>query len=331
MLEARLAPSLALLLLGVAFPAHAEPVAALRPVQTIALPGVEKRIDHMAVDPRGQRLFVAALGNGSLEVIDLAVGKRVKSVPGLKEPQGVAYLPDLKRVIVATGGGKVVAFDDSTLKPVATLDGMDDADNVRVDAAANQIYVGYGDGALAVIDPKAMRKLADIKLPGHPESFRLEQGGPLIYVNVPTAKEIVVVDRKRQLIISTIPLSFAANYPLWLDDAHHRLFVGTRRPPRLVVVDAQSHPLADVPCVEDTDDLFYDAERSRVYVTGGEGFVDVFDAKDGGPYPRLARLPSADRARTSLWVPELRRLFVAAPRVGSTDAAIHVFEAPATK
>jgi DNA-binding beta-propeller fold protein YncE len=312
--------------------AHAEAPPPLRPVQIIPLPGVEKRIDHLAVDVRGQRLFVAALGNGSLEVIDLALGKRVRSVPGLKEPQGVAYLPDLKRVLVATAGGTVVAFDDSTFRPLATIENLDDADNLRVDTAANQVYVGYGEGALAPIDPKTMKKLADIKLPGHPESFRLEQDGPLVYVNVPRAKAIVVVDRKQRHIVSTMPLaSFAANYPMVLDEAHHRLFVGTRRPPRLLVVDARGHLLANVPCVEDTDDLFYDAERERVYVTGGQGFVDVFDARDNGKYDRIARLPSADGARTSLWVPELRRLFVAAPKRGGTDAAIHVFEAPATK
>src|SRR3954453_7557642 len=178
----------------------------LRAVQIIGLPGVEKRIDHLAVDPTGQRLFVAALGKGTLEVIDLKLGKRVRSVPGLKEPQGVAYLPDFHKVVVANAGGFVVAFDDPSFRPLVTLDGLEDADNLRFDAAAKQLYVGYGDGALGIIDPSSMHRLGDIKLPAHPESFRLEQAGPLVYVNVPRAKEIVVVDRKQRRIVSTIRL-----------------------------------------------------------------------------------------------------------------------------
>jgi hypothetical protein len=319
-----------LALLAWVSPALAEPAAPLRPVQVIPLPGVAKRIDHMAVDVRGQRLFVAALGNGTLEAIDLAAGKQVKSVPGLKEPQGVAYLPELGRVVVATAGGTVLAFDGTTFQPVVTLPGFDDADNVRVDATANQVYVGYGAGALAAFEPKSMRKLAEIKLPAHPESFRLEATGPLIFVNLPHAKQIAIVDRQQGRIVSSVPLrSFLANYPMSLDEAHHRFFVGSRHPARLVTLDWKGKVLSDVPCVGDTDDLFYDGQRSRVYVTGGEGFLDVFDAPEKGTPTRLARLPTADGARTSLWVPELRRLFVAAPRRGGRDAAIHVFEAPA--
>jgi DNA-binding beta-propeller fold protein YncE len=320
--------ALPLVILGlvVARGAQGEP---LRPVQVIPLPGVEGRIDHLAIDLRGQRLFVAALGNGSVEVVDLAAGKRARSLPGLKEPQGIAYLPDLRRVVVANGGGSVVSFDDTTFRAVATVDRLDDADNVRVDSATNQIYVGYGDGALAVLDAKNLQKLWELKLPDHPESFRLEQAGPLVYVNVPDKREIVVADRKKRLIVSTIPVRpLAGNFPMALDEAHHRLFVGTRSRPRVLVLDAHSHPLIDVPCVDDTDDLFYDADRERLYVTGGGGFVDVFDARDGGKYERLAQLPTSDGARTSLWVPELGRLFVAAPKRRGKEAAIHVLEAP---
>jgi len=319
-----------LVLVAFTSPAVAEPAPPLRELQVISLPGVEKRIDHLAVDVRGHRLFVAALGNGTLEVIDLAAGKRVRSVPGLKEPQGVDYLPDLNRVVVATAGGSIVAFDGTTFQPAVSLPDFDDADNVRVDAAANQVYVGCRDGALAAFEPKSMQKLAEIKLPAHPESFRLETTGPLIFVNLPHAKEIAIVDRQQGRIVSSVPLrSFLANYPMSLDEAHHRFFVGSRHPARLVTLDWKGKVLSDVPCVGDTDDLFYDSQRARVYVTGGEGFLDVFDAPEKGPPTRIARLPTADGARTSLWVPELRRLFVAAPRRNGKDAAIHVFEAPA--
>jgi hypothetical protein len=326
--------SLPVALLAAAAPAAlAGDAAPLRPAQVIALPGVVKRIDHLAVDPVGQRLFVAALGNGTLEVIDLRAGKRVGSVAGLKEPQGVVYLPDLHRVFVATAGGSVTAFEDASFKPVATLPGLDDADNLRFDAAARRLYVGYGDGALGIIDPVAGKRLGDIALPGHPESFRLEQGSPRAYVNVPRTREVLVVDRKTGATVSHLSLGgLARNYPLALDEGHHRLFVGTRQPARVLILDTRSgQRIAEVPCVGDTDDLFYDPERERLHVIGGEGFVDTFDARDGGRYARLGRMPTRPGARTGLWSAELARLFVAAPRRDGQEAAVHVYETEARR
>jgi len=306
--------------------ARAEADPPLRALQVIALPGVDKRIDHLAVDVTGQRLFVAALGNGTLEVIDLRAGKRLRSVPGLTEPQGVAYLPDLHRVVVASAGGAVVAFDDPSFRRQATVEGLDDADNLRFDAATKLLHVGYGDGALGIIDPETMKRLGDIKLPGHPESFQLERGSARTYVNVPRTREIVVVDRQKRTVLSHLPLGgLAKNYPMSLDESHHRLFVGTRQPQRVLVLDTGSgRRITELPCVGDTDDLFYDLARDRLYVIGGEGFVDVFDTRAGASYLRLAHLPTAAGARTGLWVAELGRLFVAAPH-REREAAIHVF------
>jgi DNA-binding beta-propeller fold protein YncE len=327
-LIARLVSVVSVMLAGAV--ARAEPPVPLRSAQVIPLPGVERRIDHMAVDTAGKRLFVSALGNGSLEVIDLKAGKRVRSVPGLKEPQGVAFFPTLHKIVVANTGGTVVAFEDPSFRLLATLPEMDDADNLRIDTAAAQLYVGYGDGALGIIDPASMKRLGDIKLPGHPESFRLEQSGPRVYVNVPRTREVLVVDRQKRTITSRMALTgFAKNYPMSLDEHHHRLFVGVRAPARLLVLDTQSgQRVADVPCVGDTDDLFYDPERDRVYVIGGEGFVDIFDASQKDGMARLDRLATASGARTGLWSPELKQLFVAAPRRGDREAAIHVYEAP---
>jgi DNA-binding beta-propeller fold protein YncE len=197
-------PSMAVIVLAREV-ARAEGPPPLRQAQVIPLPGVAKRIDHMAIDPIGKRLFVSALGNGTLEVIDLKAGKRVRSIPGLQEPQGVAVFPALHEIVVANAGGTVMAFEDPSFKLLANLPAMDDADNLRIDAAANQLYVGYGDGALGVIDPATMKRLGDIKLPGHPESFRLEQTGSRVYVNVPSTKEVLVVDRKKRTIASRMP------------------------------------------------------------------------------------------------------------------------------
>src|SRR5882724_11301109 len=187
----------------------------LSEVQVIPLPGVEHRIDHLAVDPAGKRLFVAALGNGTLEVLDVGAGKRIRSIPGLKEPQGVAYLPLLHRIVVAMRGGSVAAFDDTSYQPTATMPNLGDADNLRYDAAAGQLYLGYGEGSLGVIDPSSMKLVASIPVGGHPESFRLEENGRRVFVNVPPIREIVVVDRRQRSIVGHIPLgSFSDNYPM---------------------------------------------------------------------------------------------------------------------
>jgi YVTN family beta-propeller protein len=300
-------------------------------VQVDSLPGVQRRIDHLAVDPDGRRLFVAALGNHTLEVLDIAAGKRITSIPGLNEPQGVAYLPSFHRIVVATrSGGVVTAFDDRDYRPVGSIPNMPDADNLRFDAAAAQLYVGHGDGALGVIDPANMKLVADIPLPGHPESFRLEEGGPRIFVNLPQTREIVVVDRAQRSVVGHIPLDHAAdNYPMSLDERGSRLFVGVRQPARLLVFDmVTSRPIAAVPCAGDTDDLFYDARRDRVYVIGGEGYIDVFDTSPSGKYLRLSRIATRAGARTGLWSSELDRLFVAWPLRDGHPSEIHVLAVP---
>ena len=298
-------------------------------VQDVPLPGVERRIDHMDLDPAGQRLFVSALGNHSLEVVDVAAGKRITSVSGLDEPQGVAYVPAAHAIVVATRGGTVTALDDRTYRPVATIPSMDDADNVRLDASSGRVYVGHGEGALAVIDPATMKVTADIPLPGHPESFRLEEAGPRIYVNIPRTREVVVVDRVSRSTVAHFPIgAFAANYPMSLDEGGHRLFIGVRQPARLLVLDTMSgKQLAAVLCAGDTDDLFFDARRQQVYVIGGEGYVDVLDASPSGTYARIARLATRAGARTGLWSPELDRLYVGWPSRDGHPAEIEALAA----
>jgi len=304
------------------------PAKPLAEAQAIPLPDVQRRIDHFAVDPAGHRLFVSALGNHTLEVLDVAAGKRVASLPGLDEPQGVAYLPSVHRIVVATrAGGTVTAFDDRDYRRLAIISNLPDADNLRFDAAAGQLYVGHGDGALGVIDPVSMKVVAEIPLPGHPESFQMEHGGPRIFVNMPPTREILVVDRTKRSIVKRVSLGqLADNYPMSLDEKGHRLFVAVRRPARLLVFDTETmSQLAAVPCAGDSDDLFYDAARDRVYVIGGQGYVDVFDAS--ADYARLARIPTRGGARTGLWSDELDRVFVGWPLREGHPAQIEVLAA----
>jgi DNA-binding beta-propeller fold protein YncE len=263
--------------------------------------------------------------------VDLDAGTRITSIRGLKEPQGVAYLPLVHRIVVAMRGGAVAAFDDEKYQRTSTLPNLGDADNLRYDAAAAQLYLGYGEGALGVIDPSSLKLVASIPVGGHPESFRLEETGPRIFVNVPDKHVVLVVDRKQRSTVMQIPLGGPSdNYPMSLDESGHRLFVGVRRPAQLLVFDTVSGKrLAAVPCVGDTDDLFFDARRGRVYVIGGEGYVDVFEAAASGKYDRLARLATRAGARTGLWSAELDRLFVASPSRNGHPAEIHVFGASA--
>lgn len=316
-------------ILALIFPALAAQRDALRQVQTIPLANVEGRIDHMGVDVQGERLFVAALGNNTVEVLDLRNNKWVTHITGLKEPQGICFAPRENRLFVANGDdGTLRIFDGSSYKPLATDHFSSDADNVRYDAARNQIYVGYGDGALGILDAAAGRKLADIPLRGHPESFRLEESGTRIFVNVPNANHsIAVLDREKRSTIATWVLEAQANFPMALDEADHRLLVVTRRPARLIVLDSQSGKVvASEPAIGDADDLFYDAAHKRVYISGGEGFIDVFEQRDPDHYAPIARIPTAPGARTSFFAPELNRLYLAVPHRGNQLAEIRVYE-----
>ena len=297
--------------------------------QTIELPHVEGRIDHLAIDAPGQRLFVAALGNNTVEVVDLKKGAVLKSLTGFREPQGLAFLPDANLLTVANGQGDGVQLVDGAAYQVARSVPLgDDSDNVRYDTSAKRAYVGYGDGAIAAINPLDGKVTGQVKVGGHPESFQLERSGRRVFVNVPTASSVAVIDRESMKVVSTWRVTSArANYPMALDEANHRLFVGCRRPAKVLAYDTSTGiETGSFDIVGDTDDLFYDTKRQRVYVSGGDGFIDVFSASSGAPLSRLAHLPTAAGARTSLFVPELSRLYLAVPHRGNQRAEIRVYE-----
>jgi YVTN family beta-propeller protein len=299
----------------------------LRLEKTIELPDVQGRIDHMSVDVKGGRLFVSALGNNTVEVIDIKAGKRVKTISGLQEPQGVLYVPAVDQLYVANSkDGSVRVFDGSSYAPLKILDYGDDADNLRYDSDHKQIYVGYGSGAMAEIDDDG-NKVGEIKLDAHPESFQLEKDSPRIYVNLPKSRKIAVLDREKRAIIATWPIGMAlANYPMALDQADHRLFVITRFPARLLVFDTNTGKTVQrLPAVGDCDDVFYDQSRKRIYASGGEGGISVFEQQEPDQYRESARLTTVKGARTSFFSPELDRLFLAVRRQGTQAAAIQVF------
>jgi len=302
--------------------------AAIRLPKTIPMAGIEGRIDHMAATPDGRWLFVAALGSNRVLRIDAEAARVTAVISGIKEPQGVCYLPKSAKLVVTGGGDGTVRIYDGALKLAATVSGLDDADNVRYDPAANLVYAGYGQGALAVIDPEHGAKVAHVPLDGHPESFQLERRGARIFVNVPTAGEIEVVDRAKRAVIARWKVSGAAdNFPMALDEGDRRLFIGTRKPPRMLVMDTEAgKTIATLGACGDTDDLFYDPAGKRIYLSGGEGCVDVFRQTDPSAYERLETVRTFAGARTSLFVPAAHRLFVAVPHRSAQRAAVLVFE-----
>ena len=295
----------------------------------IPLPNVNGRIDHLSADLKGQRIFVSALGNHTVEVLDAQSGQRLRTIADLAEPQGVYYDASTNRLFVACAqDGAVKVFDAGTFQLLATTKFSGDSDNIRYDARGRRMIVGYGDGALGFLDSNG-KKMGEIALDAHPESFQLEKTGTRVFVNVPDRKEIEVADLVKNAILAKWPVTSALqNYPMALDEAHHRLLIGCRAPARMLVIDTETgKQTASVEIVGDTDDLFYDAARSRVYVIGGQGFVDVFEQRDADRYARSAHFATAPGARTGLFVPDWGKLFVAVPHRGAQRAEILVYEA----
>lgn len=294
----------------------------------IILSGVKGRIDHMDANPKMAVLYMAALGNNTLEIIDLHTGKRIHSIEGLSEPQGVGYVPETNEIIVANGGnGDCYFFSAKNFDKVATIHPGTDADDVRYDAMEHKIYVGYGEGGIAVIDPFTHKQIADIKLPAHPEGFQLDNGLKRIFVNVPDAHIIGVVDLKElKLIAKWNTNNLKANFPMSVDLTDHRLFIGYRHPAKLVELNGQSGAqLSSIQMISDVDDLYFDPNSARVYVSGGGGAIDIFQLQ-GNELKQISHIPTRSGARTSLLIPSLH-LFVLAERSnGAKDADVLVYQ-----
>jgi WD40 repeat protein len=297
--------------------------------QTIPLPGVEGRIDHFTFDPAGERLFVCALGNNTVEVLDLRKGERIHSVTGLGAPQGVAYVPEVNRLFVANDkDGICKIYDGKSFQVVGELNLKDDADNVRYDEATKKIYVGFGSGGIAVVNARDGKQLGSIKLSAHPEAFQLEKNGNRIFVNVPNSRHVEVIDRDKGEVIARWKTDLAfGNFPMALDEANHRLFVGCRLPSKLVVLNTDSGDvIAKVDISGDADDVFYDGKRHRIYVICGTGKVDVIAQTGPKTYKALTKVDTANGARTGFFVPERDNLFVAVPHNGSQQAEIRCYQ-----
>src|SRR5215469_1043577 len=310
----------------------------LRLVQTIFMPNVKGRLDHMDVDVKGNRLFVAGLENGTLEVVDLQSGKWLRSLRGFKKPQGVLCVEELNKLFVASG-------DDAMLR-VFRGDTLDLLDSIQLEPGPNRVvyephaklvYVGYGGkdagkdyGEIGIIDARDDKHIGDIKVAAHPSELLLNKAGTTLFVFISIANQLQVVDTDKRQVVSTWKVSSEHPGDAAFDESASRLFAGTRLPPEMIVMDAQSgKEIVHLPTAEGMDGAYFDRKRKRVYVSGGrelpDGFAYVYQQKDADHYETLGKISTRSGAGTSFWSPELDRYFVAAPANDKQDAAILVY------
>jgi len=319
---------------------HAQDKPPLQHVQTIPMPNVSGRMDHLGLDIEGGRLFAAALGNSqnTVEVIDLKVGKRIFSIRGQSMPQGVFYSADFGRLFVANGKDRTVkSFRGDSFEVLESLAIGTNPDHVGYDPATKYLYVGIGvpnsrKGALAIIETGTNKHIGDIPTDTHPGGIKIETSGPRIFVTLAGLPKVGVVDREKHEQTAAWPLTGVPGVvALALDETHHRLFGGSRNPPMLIVLDTESgKQITQLDGVDGIDDLWYDAQRRRIYASGGRGFaagfVNVYQQKDADRYELTAKIPTRSNAQTSIWVPQLNRYYVSASANSKEDAAILVFE-----
>jgi DNA-binding beta-propeller fold protein YncE len=316
--------------------ASAENGPALKLVQTILLPEVDGRIDHFAIDVKGRRAFLAALAKNTIEVIDLKAGRVIHTVPGFAKPQGVLFIPKFNKLFVASGAdGSVKTLDGTTLAVVHAASVSLGADAIGYDPRSKDMYVGSGggdankeQGDLTVFNVANGAQVAALVTDAHAGGSVVEGHGERVFVLVPEKAEVVVLDRKTRAQVAkwTIP-GIQKDVAIALDEKGHRLFLGVRTPASIVVLDSDSGAVvASVPTVATLDGLSFDSATRRIYTSGGEGFVDVTRQVDADHYERIARIPTGPIARTSVFVPEWHKVYVAVPRDKDRGAELRVFE-----
>lgn len=295
----------------------------------INMPHVSGRIDHMAVNLKDKVVYMAALGNNTVEVIDLNKDTLIKSIKGVEEPQGIAYIPETNEIAVASGGnGDCVFFNVSSFEKVATVHLGSDADNIRYDAAEKKMYVGYGGGGMAMIDPLAHKQTGNVPLPAHPESFQLDKKNNKLYVNLPDDHSIAVIDLKSFTIIDTWRINhYSANFPMTLDTANDLVFVGYRHPALLVSYDSKSgKQVSTNELVGDVDDIFYYADKQLIMASGGDGYINIFKREADNTFKLVSNIHTRKGARTSLLIPSLGYYLLAERAEGGENAAVVVYK-----
>jgi len=297
--------------------------------KVIEMPEVSGRIDHMAVNLKDKVLYVAALGNNSVEVIDLNKGAVTRSIKGVEEPQGIAYIPEQDEIAVASGGnGDCIFFNATTFANVATIHLAGDADNIRYDAAERKMYVGYGNGGMALINPVAHKQIGNVKLSAHPESFQLDKKNNKLYVNLPDDHSIAVIDLRRLTIVDKWKISkYRANFPMTLDTSNNLVFVGYRHPAILVGYDSKTGKQVIVnELIGDVDDIFYNADKQEIIASGGDGYINIFEKSADNTFKLVSNIRTRHGGRTSFLIPSLGYYILAERAEGGKKAAIAVYK-----
>jgi DNA-binding beta-propeller fold protein YncE len=325
-----------LLLLGVS--AKAQDGAPLKLAHTIPLPGLKDGdFDHFAPDVEGHRLFLTGEENDKVLVFDTSTNKLIHTIEESKAPHAILYRGDLKKLFVVEGDASAVkVYDSESYKPLSEIKVSTDADSIAYDPATHYLYVVNGGreahtpySLISVIDTNSLKKLRDIKInSNHVEAIVLEKSGPRMFMNITGKNAVGVMDRDKPALTATWPLppGDKLNVAMALDEADHRLFVVTRNPGKLIVLNSDTGKVVtSVPAVGMVDDMAYDARQKRIYVAGDQ-FVDVFYQKDADHYDRLGRIPGSFRAKTGILVPELNRYYLAVPHHESHEAEVRVYE-----
>jgi WD40 repeat protein len=282
----------------------------------------------MAIDIKNQVLFIAALGNNSIEVVDLLKGESIFSVKGIDEPQGIAFIPQNNTICVSSGtSGDCNFYDAKTFSLLNSVKLGSDADNMRFDASSNLIFSGFGDGGIKVIDAIKQTPLSTIIFTGHPESFQIDKIGKKIFINVPSEKAVVIADYTSGKVTNTWNINDAAsNFPMAIDEKNQRLFIGCCKPPVLIVYNSETGAeLCRFDIRKDIDDIFYDELRKYIYISCGEGYLQVFQESDLNKFKLNQEVKTTEGARTSLYIPESKKLYLAVPKSDGNDASIQIY------
>jgi len=310
----------------------------LQLVQTISIPNLKGRLDHMDVDVQGKRLFVAGLENGTFEVVDLQTEKWMRSIPGFKKPQGALYVPEFNRLFLASGDdGMVRVFRGDTLQLLDSIKLESGPNRIVYELNSKLVYVGYGGkdagkdyGEVGIIDAKNDKHIGDIKVTAHPSELLLNKSGTTLFVFISIANQLQVVDTSKRKVLFTWPVSSQRPGDAASDESNFRLFIGTRTPAEMIVMDSKSgKEVAHLATAEGQDGVYFDRLHKRVYVSGGRelpsGFVYVYQQKGADQYETVGKIPTRGGAGTSFWSPELNRYYVAVPANDKEDAAILVY------
>src|SRR5882757_4320018 len=310
----------------------------LKLIMTTPMPGFTGDFDHFGLDRKGNRLFLAAEENKTVEVFDLRTGERIQSIEGFGQPLMMVYLPESNHLVVTDGGDSAVQLVDcKKYKIIKTIKLGQGVDHGVLNPVTKYYYVESGGGSnspthvLSIIDTKSFKHVGDVAgLPGSSnEGMVIDRAGKRLYVNLTDTAEVGVIDLASGQFVAKWPLPDAREaHAIVLDEPNHRLFTATRKPARFIVFNTDTGKVvSSLPCVGVNSDMSLDVSRKRIYVTGSET-ASVFEQRDSDHYEHIAEVPTAYRAKSSIFVPDLKRLYVAVSGKGKPDAklALQIYE-----